>query len=99
MGFVLEQGSGASRGGVHDTFGEPLRFIIAAGQTGAVPTAPALPDGLSAEAVFADKAYGSNASRCRTNKSRRSGRCVPDTLFADRSIVPEDAEIMPFVKL
>lgn len=46
-----------------DTFGRPLRFIITAGQTGDITTAPALLDGLVAEAVLADKAYDSNALR------------------------------------
>jgi len=46
-----------------DTLGRPLRFIITAGQVGDVTTAPALLDGLSANAVLADKAYDSNALR------------------------------------
>jgi transposase len=46
-----------------DTFGRPLRFIVTAGQVGDITTAPTLLDGLSAEAVLADKAYDSNALR------------------------------------
>jgi len=46
-----------------DTLGRPLKFIITAGQVGDITTAPALLDGLSAEAVLADKAYDSNALR------------------------------------
>ncbi len=46
-----------------DTLGRPLRFIITAGQVGDITTAPALLDGLSADAVLADKAYDSNALR------------------------------------
>jgi transposase len=46
-----------------DTLGRPLRFIITAGQVGDITTAPALLDGLSTEAVLADKAYDSNAFR------------------------------------
>lgn len=46
-----------------DTLGRPLRFIITAGQVGDITTAPALLNGLSAEAVLADKAYDSNALR------------------------------------
>ena len=46
-----------------DTLGRPLRFIVTAGQVGDITTAPALLDGLSAEAVLADKAYDSNALR------------------------------------
>ena len=46
-----------------DALGRPLRFIITAGQVGDITTAPALLDGLSTEAVLADKAYDSNALR------------------------------------
>jgi transposase len=46
-----------------DTFGRPLRFIVTAGQVGDITTAPALLDGMQAEAVLADKAYDSNALR------------------------------------
>lgn len=46
-----------------DTLGRPLRFIVTAGQVGDITTAPALLDGMSAEAVLADKAYDSNALR------------------------------------
>lgn len=46
-----------------DTLGRPVRFIVTAGQIGDVTTAPALLDGLSADAVLADKAYDSNALR------------------------------------
>ncbi|WP_127090848.1 transposase [Aquabacter cavernae] len=43
--------------------GRPLRFIITAGQAGDITAAPALLDAMPAEAVHADKAYGSNALR------------------------------------
>jgi transposase len=46
-----------------DTLGRPLRIILTAGQTGDITTAPALLDGLCANAVLADKAYDSNALR------------------------------------
>jgi transposase len=46
-----------------DTLGRPIRFILTAGQTGDITTAPALLDGLCADAVLADKAYDSNALR------------------------------------
>jgi len=46
-----------------DTLGRPLRFIVTAGQVGDITTAPALLDGMQAEAVLADKAYDSNALR------------------------------------
>jgi transposase len=46
-----------------DTLGRPIRIILTAGQTGDITTAPALLDGLGADAVLADKAYDSNALR------------------------------------
>lgn len=46
-----------------DTLGRPIRIILTAGQTGDITTAPALLDGLRADAVLADKAYDSNALR------------------------------------
>ena len=46
-----------------DTLGRPIRVILTAGQTGDITTAPALLDGLCADAVLADKAYDSNALR------------------------------------
>jgi transposase len=64
------QALGRSRGGLTskthmlaDTLGRPLRVILTAGQTGDITTAPALLDGLRADAVLADKAYDSNALR------------------------------------
>lgn len=48
---------------VADTLGRPLRFILTAGQSGDILTAPALIQGFDAEAVLADKAYDSNALR------------------------------------
>ena len=38
-----------------DTLGRPIRIILTAGQTGDITTAPALLDGLCADAVLADK--------------------------------------------
>jgi transposase len=46
-----------------DTLGRPIRLILTAGQAGDITTAPALLDGLCADAVLADKAYDSNALR------------------------------------
>jgi transposase len=46
-----------------DTFGRPVRFILTAGQSGDILAAPALIDGVDAEAILADKAYDSNALR------------------------------------
>jgi len=46
-----------------DMLGRPLRFIVTAGQTGDITQAPALLQGQVGNAVFADKAYDSNALR------------------------------------
>lgn len=46
-----------------DTLGRPVRFIITPGQAGDITQAPALLEGLVANAVLAEKAYDSNALR------------------------------------
>lgn len=46
-----------------DALGRPLRFILTAGQTHDITTAPELLAGLSAGGVIADKAYDSRAMR------------------------------------
>jgi transposase len=66
------QALGRSRGGlttkihmVVEGQGRPVRVILTAGQRGDVTQADALPDGLRARRVPADKAYDSNALRAR----------------------------------
>jgi len=46
-----------------DTFGRPVRFLIAPGQSHDVLAAPALIEGFSPQAVLADRAYDSNDLR------------------------------------
>jgi transposase len=46
-----------------DTFGRPVRFSIAAGQSHDVLAAPALIEGFSPQAVLADRAYDSSSLR------------------------------------
>lgn len=46
-----------------DSFGRPLRFPLAAGQSHDILAAPTLLQGYTAEAVLADRAYDSNALR------------------------------------
>lgn len=46
-----------------DALGRPLRFIVTAGQVGDITQAPSLLEGQICDAVLADKAYDSNASR------------------------------------
>jgi transposase len=46
-----------------DTFGRPLRFLLAAGQSHDILAAPRLLEGCTAQAVLADRAYDSSALR------------------------------------
>jgi transposase len=46
-----------------DTLGRPLRFLLAPGQSHDILAAPILLEGLTAEAVLADRAYDSNGLR------------------------------------
>lgn len=46
-----------------DTFGRPVRFLIAAGQSHDVLAAPALVHGFTPQAVLADRAYDSGSLR------------------------------------
>jgi transposase len=46
-----------------DTFGRPLRFLLAAGQSHDILAAPHLLEGCTAQAVLADRAYDSSALR------------------------------------
>jgi transposase len=46
-----------------DTLGRPLRFLLAAGQSHDILAAPILLQGVTAEAVLADRAYDSNGLR------------------------------------
>ena len=46
-----------------DTFGRPIRFLLAAGQSHDVLAAPALIEGLSPQAILADRAYDSGPLR------------------------------------
>ncbi len=46
-----------------DSFGRPLRFLLAPGQSHDILAAPILLRGYTAEAVLADRAYDSNALR------------------------------------
>nr|WP_239025895.1 IS5 family transposase [Sphingomonas paeninsulae] len=67
-----DQALGRSRGGlttkIHmlaDTLGRPVRFCITPGQASDINAAPDLLEGLTAQAVLADKAYDGNALRAR----------------------------------
>lgn len=74
-----------------DTLGRPLRFILTAGQSGDVLTAPALLDGFTAEAVLADKAYDSNALRQRI--ADIGAEAVIPSNRTRKVIIPHNADI------
>jgi len=74
-----------------DTLGRPLRFIVTAGQVGDITTAPALLDGLSAEAVLADKAYDSNALRALI--ANMGAEAVIPSNRCRKVAIPHDATI------
>lgn len=46
-----------------DTLGRPLRFLLAPGQSHDILAAPLLLEGLTCQAVLADRAYDTNALR------------------------------------
>ena len=46
-----------------DSFGRPLKFLLAAGQSHDILAAPLLLEGYTAQAVLADRAYDSNGLR------------------------------------
>lgn len=52
-----------------DAFGRPLRFILTAGQVHDIVAAPALIEGISGEALIADRAYDSSDFRQRVADS------------------------------
>ena len=63
-----DQALGRSRGGfsskIHaaaDALGNPLRFLLTAGQKGDAPEASDLIEGIDSEAILADRAYDSDA--------------------------------------
>ena len=74
-----------------DTLGRPIRLILTAGQTGDITTAPALLDGLCADAVLADKAYDSNALRAAV--AAMGAIAVIPSNRTRRIAIPHDAAI------
>jgi len=88
---------GRSRGGlttkIHtltDAQGRPLRFIITAGQTGDITTAPELLNGIKAGGVIADKAYDSNALRLLIENS--GAEVVIPSNRTRKILLPYDAQ-------
>ena len=81
-----------------DSFGRPLRFLLAAGQSHDILAAPILLQGYTAEAVLADRAYDSNAlidqiqeQNCVPVIPCRSNRKIPrdydEHLYKERHLV------------
>lgn len=64
-----------------DSFGRPLRFLLATAQSHDILAAPKLLQGYTAEAVLADRAYDANALRSLIAESaprRSSHPLAPD---------------------
>ena len=74
-----------------DTFGRPVRFLIAAGQSHDILAAPALIHGFSPQAVLADRAYDSTALR-QLIEARGAKAVIPSTRSRTTPI-PHDAAI------
>lgn len=71
-----------------DSFGRPLRFLLAAGQSHDIPAAPMLLQGYTAEAVLADRAYGPNAVRSLIAES--SAKAVVPATRSRSEPIPHD---------
>lgn len=74
-----------------DTFGRPVRFLIAAGQSHDVLAAPALIDGFSPRAVLADRAY--DASSLRQIIADIGAQAVIPSTRLRKTPIPHDAAI------
>lgn len=74
-----------------DTFGRPVRFLIAAGQSHDVLAAPALIDGFSPQAVLADRAYDSSSLRLLI--ANRGAEAVIPSTRSRKTPIPHDAAI------
>lgn len=76
---------------VADSLGRPLRFILTASQVGDVLSAPALLEGLQAQAVLADTAHDSNALRQIIADS--GAQAVISSNPTRKTIIPHDRTI------
>ena len=71
-----------------DTFGRPLRFLLAPGQSHDILAAPLLLEGYTAQAVLADRAYDSTTLRNLIDEIRAKA-VIPST--RSRSVpIPHD---------
>lgn len=74
-----------------DTFGRPVRFLIAAGQSNDILAAPALIHGFSPQAVLADRAY--DAGSLRQTIADLGAKAVIPSTRSRRTPIPHDAAI------
>jgi transposase len=74
-----------------DTFGRPVRFLIAAGQSHDILAAPALIQGFSPKAVLADRAYDSTTLR-QTIEDLGARAVIPSTR-SRKAPIPHDATL------
>jgi transposase len=71
-----------------DSRGRPLRFFLAAGQSHDILAAPALIDGMTPQAVLADRAYDSN--RLRQLIAKAGARAVIPSTRSRKAPIPHD---------
>jgi transposase len=71
-----------------DTFGRPVRFLIAPGQSNDILAAPALIDGFSPQAVLADRAY--DASSLRRIIADLGAKAVIPSTRSRKTPIPHD---------
>ena len=74
-----------------DTFGRPVRFLIAAGQSHDILAAPALLHGFSPQAVLADRAYDATALR-KLIEDLGAKAVIPSTR-SRKTPIPHDAAV------
>lgn len=71
-----------------DSFGRPVRFLLAAGQSHDILAVPALLEGMRPAAVLADRAYDSNALRQRLAEA--GAKAVIPSTRSRRIPIPHD---------
>jgi transposase len=71
-----------------DSLGRPIRFLIAAGQSHDILAAPALIEGMTPDAVVADRAYDSNALRQAID--RAGAEAVIPSTRSRKAAIPHD---------
>jgi len=74
-----------------DALGRPIRFMLTGGQVHDVVAAPAMIEGVAAEALIADKAYDSNAFRAQIAEAGMTA-VIPSNRTR-KIIIPHDRDL------